>query len=156
MSHLRVSQTDQFSPLIPEGQCDLVVGLEPVEALRVLAPYGNPAVLMLTNTRPIYPMDVIAGNASYPELSVVLDKLRGLTKRVWTVNATEIALAMGDPIYANIVMLGALSAIGVLPLDRQGFQGVIEEIMPNHRLSSNVEAFDKGREAVREVTQGTA
>jgi indolepyruvate ferredoxin oxidoreductase beta subunit len=156
MSHLRVSQKDQFSPLIPEGQCDLVVGLEPVEALRVLAPYGNPGVLVLTNTRPIYPMDVIAGDASYPELSLVLEKIRKLTKRVWAVNATEIALAMGDPIFSNIVMLGALSAIGMLPVDREGFEGVIEELMPTHRVSSNLEAFDKGSEAVREVTRGEA
>src|SRR4030066_1423859 len=62
MSHIRVSRREQFSPLIPEGKCDLVVGLEPVEALRVLAQYGNPGVLMLINTRPIYPIDVIAGN----------------------------------------------------------------------------------------------
>jgi len=151
MSHLRISRTDQFSPLIPEGQCDLVVGLEPVEALRVLASYGNPGVLALTNTRPIYPIDVIAGDATYPGLPVILEKLGRLTKKLWTVDATDIALGMGDPLYANIVMLGALSATGVLPLRRESFVKVIEELMPSHRLGGNLEAFEKGRETVREV-----
>ena len=42
MSHLRISETDQFSPIIPEGKCHLLVSLEPVEALRILEHYGNP------------------------------------------------------------------------------------------------------------------
>ncbi len=151
MSHLRISRSDQFSPLIPEGQCDMVVGLEPTEALRVLAPYGNPGVLLLTNTRPIYPIDVIAGDASYPELPVILEALRKLAKKVWTVNATEIALGMGDPVYANIVMLGALSATEVLPVRRGHFAQVIRELMPSHLLEKNLEAFEKGREGIREV-----
>ncbi len=151
MSHIRVSQRGQFSPLIPEGKCDLVIGLEPVEALRVLANYGNPGVMMLINTRPIYPIDVIAGNAAYPELSVVLKKIQRLSRRVWTLNATEIGLELGDPIFSNIVMIGALSALDLLPLNREGFQNVIQEMLPSHKLPLNMNAFDRGREQVQEL-----
>jgi indolepyruvate ferredoxin oxidoreductase beta subunit len=151
MSHIRVSQRDQFSPLIPEGKCDLVVGLEPVEALRILAQYGNPEVLMLINIRPIYPIDAIAGNTVYPELSIVLKKIQKLSRRVWTLNATEIGLELGDPIFSNIVMIGALSAIDLLPLRREEFQNTIQELPPRHKLKMNMEAFDKGREAVQEL-----
>jgi indolepyruvate ferredoxin oxidoreductase, beta subunit len=151
MSHIRVSQRDQFSPLIPEGKCDLVVGLEPVEALRVLAKYGNPGVLMLINTRPIYPIDVIAGNASYPELSVLLKKIQRLSRRVWMLNATEIGLELGDPIFSNIVMLGALSALDLLPLHGEEFQKAIQELLPSQKLHLNMEAFERGREAVQEL-----
>ena len=150
MSHIRVSRRGQFSPLIPEGKCDLVIGLEPVEALRVLANYGNPGVMMLINTRPIYPIDVIAGSAAYPELSVVLKKIQRLSRGVWTLNATEIGLELGDPIFSNIVMLGALSALDLLPLHREGFQNAIQEMLPSHKLHLNMNAFDRGREAVRE------
>lgn len=151
MSHIRVSQRGQFSPLIPEGKCDLVLGLEPVEALRVLANYGNPEVMMLINTRPIYPIDVIAGNAAYPELSVVLKKIQRLSRRVWTLNATEIGLELGDPIFSNIVMIGALSALDLLPLHREGFQNAIQEMLSPHKLLLNMNAFDRGREAVQEL-----
>jgi len=151
MSHIRVSQTAQFSPLIPEGKCDLVLGLEPVEALRILAQYGNPGVMMLINTRPIYPIDVIAGNAAYPEISVVLKKIQALSRKVWTLNATEIGLELGDPIFSNIVMLGALSATDLLPVHREGFQTVIQEMLPSHKLQLNIEAFERGRAAVQEL-----
>ena len=150
MSHLRISTKDQFSPLIPEGQCDLLVSLEPVEGLRILDTYGNPRVMTLLNTRPIHPIDVISGDAIYPEVSKVISKIKELSRRVWTLNATEIALEMGDPIFSNIVMLGALCAIGVLPINRQGFESIIRDLLPSRSLEENLEAFDKGREVVQE------
>ena len=152
MSHLRISRRDQFSPLIPKGKCDFVMGLEPTEALRVLKQFGNPDVHMLINTRPIYPMDVIAGDAVYPEVETVLEKIHGLSRSVWTINATDIALEMGDPIYSNMVMLGALSGLEMLPMDRSGFQEVVQDLLPSKRLTSNLDAFDRGKEAVKEHT----
>lgn len=56
MSHIRISQKKQFSPLIPRGKADIILALEPLEALRVLIPFGNPGVVTLVNTRPIYPI----------------------------------------------------------------------------------------------------
>jgi indolepyruvate ferredoxin oxidoreductase beta subunit len=151
MSHLRISARDQFSPLIPEGRCDLLVALEPVEALRILEPYGCPGVMTLINTRPIFPMDVIAGNANYPEVSEVIAMIRELSSKVWVINATEIALELGDPVFSNMAMLGALCATGMLPMDRQGFEAAIGELLPPHRLSENLNAFDRGAGAVREL-----
>jgi indolepyruvate ferredoxin oxidoreductase beta subunit len=151
MSHLRISARDQFSPLIPEGRCDLLVALEPVEALRILEPYGCPGVMTLINTRPIFPMDVIAGNANYPEVSEVIAMIRELSSKVWVINATEIALELGDPVFSNMAMLGALCATGMLPIDRQGFDAAIRELLPPHRLSENLNAFDRGAGAVREL-----
>ena len=56
----------QWSPQIPKGKADMVVTLEPIEAIRVLMNYGNPEVKVLTNTRPIYPVGVISGELNYP------------------------------------------------------------------------------------------
>jgi indolepyruvate ferredoxin oxidoreductase beta subunit len=151
MSHLRISTQNQFSPLIPEGQCDLLIALEPVEGLRILDHYGNPRVMALLNTRPIQPMDVISGNTTYPEVSKVIAKIKELSRRVWTLNATELALEMGDPIFSNIVMLGALCAIEVLPIHRQGFELAIKDLLPSRTLNENMKAFDKGKEVVEEL-----
>ncbi|MBW1997248.1 MAG: indolepyruvate oxidoreductase subunit beta [Deltaproteobacteria bacterium] len=150
MSHLRVSRRAQFSPLVPRGKCDFVLGLEPTEALRVLKDYGNPDVRVLANTRPIYPMDVISGEASYPRLDTVLERIEGLSRRLWVIDATVIALEMGDPIYSNMVMLGALSQLEILPVTRQGFHDVVNELLPSKTLAGNLEAFDRGRKAVQE------
>ena len=152
MSHLRISVRDQFSPIIPEGQCDLLMALEPVEALRILDHYGNPRVRTLLNTRPIHPIDAISGNATYPEVSEVITKIQELSQQVWTLNATEVALEMGDPIFSNIVMLGALCAIEVLPVHRQGFKLAIKELLPPALLDKNMKAFDRGRAVVKELS----
>lgn len=151
MSHLRISCRAQFSPLIPRGKCDFVMGLEPTEALRVLRHYGNPGVQILINTRPIYPMDVISGDAIYPELDTVLAKINELSRRAWIIDATDIALQMGDPIFSNMVMLGALSRLEILPLSRQGFRDVIGELVPSKTVAPNLEAFDMGVKAVTEL-----
>jgi indolepyruvate ferredoxin oxidoreductase beta subunit len=153
MSHLRISAKNPFSPLIPEGQGDLLVALEPVEGLRILAPYGNPNIMTLLNTRPIHPIEVISGDADYPEVSKVIATIKDLSSRIWTLNATEIALEMGDSIFSNIVMLGALSSIQVLPIDRQTFQSVIKELLPSRTIEENMSAFDRGRAEVEEVTK---
>lgn len=149
MSHIRISTKDQFSPIIPGGQADFVMGLEPIEVLRVIAPYGNPGTMALVNTRPIHPIDVISGDARYPDMDDVIGKIRSLCRKVWVLNATDTALEMGDPIYSNIIMLGALSATGVLPIDENGFWEVMAQLMSPSRHKENLEAFRKGAREVR-------
>ena len=151
MSHLRISAKDQFSPLIPEGECDLLMALEPVEGLRILGQYGNPSVLSLINTRPIHPIEIISGQTPYPDVQEVLRGIGELSKEVRVLNATEIALDMGDPIFSNMVMLGALSTFDILQIDRQGFEQAIEGLLSSVRLAENLEAFDRGRMAVRKI-----
>jgi len=51
-----------------------------------------------------------------------------------------------------MLMLGALSGLEMLPIDRPGFQEVVEDLLPSKRLTSNLDAFDKGKEAVKEQT----
>jgi indolepyruvate ferredoxin oxidoreductase beta subunit len=151
MSHVRISNKEQCSPLMPEGRCDMVVALEPIEALRILDFYGNPAVVTLTNTRPIYPMDVICGNVNYPDVSEVVSKVKAASKRVWTIDATDMAMDMGDPIMSNIIMLGALCGTDILPFDRNGFESVAAELLPASKLGRNLVAFDQGMEKVKEL-----
>lgn len=151
MSHIRISERESFSPLTPEGQCHLVVGLEPTEALRVLGHYGNPEVKVLINTRPVHSIDVIAGDADYPELSVVLKRIGDLSRKLWAVRAMDIALEMASPIVSNIVMLGALSALKILPLEENHFEKAIIELFPQDHVNLNLEAFRRGREEVKEV-----
>jgi indolepyruvate ferredoxin oxidoreductase, beta subunit len=154
MSHLRISQNEQWSPLIPEGQAHLVVGLEPLEALRVMAKYGNPGVLTLTNDRPILPLDVVAGTADYPELDQIMAQLAKFSQKVWTVNATEIALEMGNPIFSNMVMLGAISTLELdwFPLRADKFKEVLELLLPAKAMEKNLEAFRRGQGALKELT----
>jgi len=149
MSHIRVSSKGAWSPQVPKGKADVVVTLEPIEAIRVLACYGNPSVQVLTNTRPIYPAGVIAGEASYPELKEIQATMEKLAARTWFLDATDKAVGLGNPILGNIVMIGALSALDDFPVDRDDFDRVITRALPQGKRRDNLEAFDLGAEMMR-------
>jgi indolepyruvate ferredoxin oxidoreductase beta subunit len=149
MSHLRVSAASVQSPLIPKGRAHVVVALEPTEALRVLQEYGNPAVKVITNTRPVFSVGVIGGERSYPGAEELRGWMEKLTGACWFIDATEEALKLGHPILGNVLLVGALAAIGDLPLDRDGFGRVIARSMAPEKVDINLQAFDKGLEAVR-------
>ena len=116
MSHLRISRQEQYGPLIPEGQADVILGLEPVETMRVLAQYGNPGVIVIANSRPVYTMAVTTGMAAYPADQEIESMLKELSRTAWLIDATTIALELGAPILTNTVMAGALIGSQALPL----------------------------------------
>jgi indolepyruvate ferredoxin oxidoreductase beta subunit len=148
MSHLRISMASPFSPLIPEGQADILVALEPVEALRVIGQYGNPSISAVVNSRPIYPTAVTVGDAEYPPLEKIQETIRELAKEAWFVDATEIALSLGSPIFTNIIMVGALAGTELLPLPRKTYEDAIRESFSGAHLADNLNAFAKGIELI--------
>jgi indolepyruvate ferredoxin oxidoreductase beta subunit len=148
MSHLRVSQATVWSPQIPKGRADLIVAIEPVEALRVLEDYGNPSVQVLVNMRPIYPVGVITGEAEYPSPEAIREAVGALSARAGFLDATDEAIRLGNPILGNIVMIGAVAGLGVLPIDREVFEAVIKEGMPASRIDANLRAFAIGEAAL--------
>ena len=149
MSHLRVSAASTWSPQIPKGKAHIVIALEPVEAIRIMATYGNREVIVLTNTRPVHPASVISGESAYPEIETIQRTLEGLSSRVWMINATEEAMKLKNPILSNIIMIGAVSALGLLPLESEDFINVIEETFPKKLLDVNRQAFQIGRDSVK-------
>ncbi|BEQ14610.1 indolepyruvate oxidoreductase subunit beta [Desulfoferula mesophila] len=149
MSHLRVSAQGSWSPQIPAGRAHMVLALEPLEALRVLVTYGNPETKAIVNNRPILPMAAIAGKSQYPEGQQLRDMLAQLTAQSWSIPATDRAMELGASIYANIIMIGALSATGDLPVSRQGFQDELERALGPAKVATNLEAFDLGLAMVR-------
>ena len=150
MSHIRVSRTAVWSPQIPKGRADLIVAIEPLEAIRVLLDYGNPAVKTLVNMRPIYPVGVITGESDYPSEEKIRETVGDLSEKAHFLDATAEALTLGNPILGNIVMIGAIAGLGELPIDRELFDTVIREGMPATRVEANVRAFAIGAAAVTE------
>ena len=149
MSHLRISAASSFSPQIPKGRAHMVVSLEPTEAIRVLKDYGNWETKTLCNTRPIHPGGVISGELGYPSLEDVQKWVGELSAAAWFINATDAAMALGNPIFGNIMLIGALSGIHVLPLDREDFKTVISQSMPSEKVAVNLSAYDAGVDMVQ-------
>jgi len=143
MSHIRFSARAQCGPLIPEGEADIIVGLEPIEALRIIGDFGNPKTRVIVSPRPIYPIWVLSGQAKYPPVEEVLQKLGELVAEVRVVKAIqegETGLA------ANVVMVGALAGSGMLPIALKNFEDSIKEIFAPKDVDLNLQAFRKGVE----------
>lgn len=148
MSHVRISKQAQPAPLISEGKSDLILGLEPMETIRVMVPYGNPSVQVVTNTRPIYPLDVTVGNAKYPSEKAFHSVITELSQKAYFVDATEMAIGLGNPIFANIIMVGALLGLKVLPIGPKEITEVLQDTFSMAKVEMNVKALKMGMDAV--------
>jgi indolepyruvate ferredoxin oxidoreductase, beta subunit len=148
MSHMRVSLANQYGPLIPPRCADLVVALEPTEAVRVLGQYGNRNTLSVVNTRAIFPVDVISGDLSYPTKEALINKITALSRKAYFLEATEKALELGNPILANIIMIGAVSAAGILPITASDLEKAITENISSDKVEINLKAFAMGRSMI--------
>ena len=144
MSHLRISTGSSWSPQIPNGKCHLIISLEPTEAMRVLATYGNPNVKVLCNIRPIHAIGVISGDQQYPDLDEITAWVAELSEASWFLDATEKAMELGNPILGNIMMIGAAAGIGVLPLYRKDFEAAVAENLSADKQELNLKAYDLG------------
>ena len=143
MSHVRISRETQCGPLIPDGHADIILGMEPVEAMRSLGQFGNPDVITIVNPIPIYPIDVLCGKAEYPDLDKLMESIKELSAKTWVIDATEEAKKLGDPIFTNIILIGALIGSGLLPLDKKSVEPVLRETFPK-AVEANIKAFSKG------------
>ncbi len=142
ISHMRLG--DQVhSPLVPYGQCDFMLGFEPLEAARN-AHWVKPEGLLIYNTYRVPPSTVAAGLAEYPEdLDAALGRF---SCRKLVVAASELAQGAGDIRAANAVMAGALSRFLAFPLPV--WEEAVAASVPAKVLGINREAFRLGREAV--------
>ena len=148
MSHVRILREGTIGPIIPPGHGDLILGLEPMETLRNLKAYGNPNIHVITNTRPIDPVDVIAGNLAYPDLTAILDAISTLSKESWILEASDLALEMGNALLTNMIMVGALIGTGILPLTLRDIVDILKKYMSKEHAEVNERALQSGRERV--------
>ena len=129
-SNLRISSDEILSDLIPQGAADIIISLEPMEALRYV-PYLNPEGWVIANTTPFVNID------NYPEPEAVLAEL----------DVDAIAKEQSSPRAANIVLLGA--AAPFLGLDADKFEAGIRSIFARKGeqiVEMNLKAFRAGYE----------
>lgn len=146
-SHLRWSPR-VFSPIIPLGEADVLVAFEKLEAARFISQL-KPEGLALVNDYAIEPLSVQTSGVPYPgdeELHLLLAQT---TSRAYWVKGIEIAETLGNTRAANVVLLGALSAL--LDIDPEHWDAVLEMRIPAQHLELNRRAFRAGREAVTAV-----
>ena len=137
-SNLRLSSQPIMSDLIPRGGADLIISLEPMEALRYL-PYLSEDGWIITSTAPFVNIP------NYPDMEAVKAEL-GKLPRVIAIDVESIAKEVQSPRSANMVLLGATAAVlGILDPDklRDGIRRVFGR-KGEAIVETNIKAFDAG------------
>jgi indolepyruvate ferredoxin oxidoreductase beta subunit len=144
LSHVRLSKNKKYGPLIPEECADVVIGLEPFEALKCATEFLKPKGAVVTNEYPVMPSD-----RNYPKSDEIFGSLKKISSKLFTLNSTEIAKELGDVASSNIVMIGAAFASGLIPLEEKHLKNAIIERLTKAK-DLNLKAFDNGKKFVKQ------
>ena len=127
------------SPNIPNGCCDILLGLEPLEAYRWSYMLNDDALVIL-NTYRTYPTPVLMEVAKYPEnISEYFSKYN-----LVQLDAVKEASTLGNTKVANTFLIGALAKNLQDMIDKNIWIEVLSQSVPKKALEENLKAFDIG------------
>ncbi len=149
-SHVRIGD-DVYGPLVGKGQADIILALEPLEGLRVGVPYLAENGIAILNTVAQQPVDVKIGAVEYPALEEIATALRKIGKGVVSFDANQLAAEAGNSKTLSVVMLGAITASGLLPFSEEVMLDAIKDRVPGKTLDVNLQAFELGKKAFAEA-----
>lgn len=130
-----------WSPVVPLGQADILVGLEALETLRAAHYTSHEDGIILLNDYRIVPASVVNAEEGYPQNADELLINKGY--RVVEIPASKIAHELGDGRMANVVMIGHVSSL--LPIPRDVWLKTLESRIPEKYREPNLRAFESGR-----------
>jgi indolepyruvate ferredoxin oxidoreductase beta subunit len=137
---------DVTSPIVSNGEANVLIGFEPLETLRTLAKC-NRDTLVITNTNPLPPFTVSVGQGEYPPMNEVIELIQAKVNRLIALKGSELAEKAGNPLSLNMVMLGALIGSGAIPITAASMRETISNSTRETFLESNLKAFNLGMEA---------
>lgn len=139
-SNLRLSTNQIYSDLIPQGACDVIISMEPMEALRYL-PYLAKDGVVVTNSKPFVNIP------NYPEEQALFSELASLP-RVVQLDIEQVAKDAGSARSANVVLLGmAAKHIGIVSTEQ--LRNAVATVFARKGeavVNANLKAFDLGVE----------
>ena len=135
------------SPMLPAGSAHLLIGLEPLEAVR-MARYLNKDSTVILNSFPLPPIPVKLGEAEYPETEAMEEALERLTDDIHIWNLTEIARAhFGHTHAMNAICLGIASQLAHLPISEAHLLASLKD----EGRPENIKCFQLGIELANET-----
>lgn len=139
VSHVRYGK-EVHSPIVPEGEGDLLFGFELMESYRALT-LLKPGATVVANDLCIAPPSVLMGQETYP--ADLAAKIAELFPDCILVDGQQLAINAGNARAANTVLLGAVSKR--LNIEENYWQEAIERMVPKKALDVNLKAFTVGR-----------
>jgi indolepyruvate ferredoxin oxidoreductase beta subunit len=140
VSHVRYG-TEVFSPIVPEGEGDILFGFELMETARSL-PLLKQGGTVVANDLQISPPSVLMGQDTYPE--GLVERIKARFPDFLLVDGQKIAADAGNVRAANTVLLGAVSK--KLNIAEEFWLKALEKMVPPKALAVNKLAFQQGRE----------
>lgn len=131
-----------YSPIISEGEADIILSFEELEAYRYL-PYLKKGGALIVNAQEIDPMPVITGAAKYPE--EIVQKLKNKADGVIAVDALALANEAGNSKAVNVVLLGVLAKSSDIAEEK--WLEAVKKTVPPKFLDVNLKAFALGYHA---------
>ena len=144
-SHLRISNREIFSDLIPKGKADMIISLEVMEALRYL-PYLAEDGIIITAT------EAVKNIPNYPDEEGIINQIKNSGFKHIFVDARSTAVEAGSAKAENVVMVGLASKF--LGIDKKQFQSSLTELFSSKGddiVAMNLKAFDLGEELAKDV-----
>jgi indolepyruvate ferredoxin oxidoreductase beta subunit len=136
-----------YGPLIPKGQCDLILGLEPIEALRRAAEYLAPQGGVVINTRVNVPLETQLGKQPSLTFDEIERQLRKLgVGELLAMDARALAEEAGGAATTNVLMLGAMTLFEAFPLSYESLENAVKANSHPRFLEANLMSLDTGRQ----------
>jgi indolepyruvate ferredoxin oxidoreductase beta subunit len=133
-----------YSPMIPRGQADLILGLEPIEAARGCYYASRERTNFIIDTYPIKPVYLNLLGHVYPSNEEIRRMIEPFSKKSVFVDASNICRErFGNPVYGNVMAIGVSLSAGVLPLSRKSVLESLKTTVPRG-LKENLAAFELG------------
>ena len=137
---------DVHGSMVPHGKGDILLSLEPLEALRY-ANYMKKDSTILMNSKKETPTPVELGEFEYPEDEELEENIKQFGNLI-KFDAEEVASEAGNKIATNIVMVGALKAMEGFPIEEELLKNAIKEQVPEDALDINMKAYQLGKEEI--------
>lgn len=141
-------------PLIADGSADVLLSFELGEAARAVRKIVPKDGYVILNSHKIIPPSLSAKKGGkYPETDDILSIIKKYTDKIFVIDAFKLASEVGDIRTQNVVLVGALFAIPGFPLTKESLIEALN-IRFNRKekiVATNVEAFDKGFNAMKEL-----
>jgi indolepyruvate ferredoxin oxidoreductase beta subunit len=148
LSHLRISSDRQiYSPLVPKGQADVLLGFEPLEAMRYINLLSRQGKYII-NTAPVPTILAKLNIDRYPTQEEMINTIGQLDAKGYFIDATQAASELGDVLLTNVVMLGAFTEINALLKPETVLSKLLSQIKESYH-SDDVKAFNRGRELIQ-------
>ena len=139
---------DVHGPIIPDGDVDVIMGFEPIEAIRAISRAGNRTIVIM-NSEKITPISLSMHRMEYPD-EEKLKEISGKNVKIMKINGVMIAKKAGNYKAVNSVMIGATLGLDIIPVTMESVKSVMKGIFSGNILQENLKAIDLGREEIME------